>query len=67
MTKCLGYYGASDETNRKLDYEGHPPKLSEETKEKIVAAIAEDYPDIKNCSDSDKKAITQWVVNENDG
>ena len=67
MTKCLGYYGASDAINEKLDYDGRPPKLSEETKEKIVAAIAEDYPDIKNCSDGDKKAITQWVINENDG
>ncbi|MDJ0554351.1 MAG: hypothetical protein QNJ68_07930 [Microcoleaceae cyanobacterium MO_207.B10] len=62
----LGYYGASDETNRNLDYEGNPPKLSESAKQKIHEAIAEDYPQIKNCSDRDKKAITKWVVNEHD-
>ena len=66
MSKGLGYYGASDETNRKLDYEGNPPTISESTKEKIVDAIANDYPHIKNCSDRDKKAIAKWIVNESD-
>lgn len=64
MPRGLGYYGASDETNRKLDFEGTPPKLSPETKQKIQEAIAQDYPEIKNVSDRDKKAIIKWVINE---
>lgn len=64
MTKGLGYYGASDETNRKLDYDGILPRFSDSTKQKIVEAISEDYPEIKNCNDRDKKAIIKWVINE---
>ncbi len=62
----LGYYGASDETNKKLDYEGKPPKMSPTTKQKIHEAIAEDYPEVKDMSEGDKKATMRWVVNEYD-
>ncbi|MEM9272360.1 MAG: hypothetical protein AAGA80_05275 [Cyanobacteria bacterium P01_F01_bin.143] len=62
----LGYYGASDKVNHDLDYEGHPPQMSETTKQQIVEAIANDYPDIKNMSERDKKATMRWVVNEHD-
>ena len=49
-----------------LDHEGHPPKMSETTKQQIVEAIANDYPGIKNMSDRDQKAVVKWVVNEHD-
>lgn len=62
----LGYYGASDKVNRELDYDGHPPKLSETTKQQIVEAIANEYPQIKEMSNRDQKAVVKWVVNEND-
>ena len=29
MSFGLGYYGASNETSAELDYDGHPPKMSE--------------------------------------
>ncbi|NES64102.1 MAG: hypothetical protein F6K24_01970 [Okeania sp. SIO2D1] len=62
--KPLGYYGATNETSAELDYDGYKPKLSEETKQGIVEAIANDYPEIKNKSERDKIAIAEWVVNE---
>ena len=43
MSFGLGYYGASNETSSELDYDGHPPKMSETTKQQIVEAIANDY------------------------
>ena len=66
MSRGLGYYGASNETSAELDYNGHPPKMSEITKQKIVEAIASEYPQIKNMSDRDQKAVVKWVVNEHD-
>ena len=39
MSFGLGYYGASNETSAELDYDGHPPKMSEITKQQIVEAI----------------------------
>ncbi|MDE5120038.1 MAG: hypothetical protein O4965_07845, partial [Trichodesmium sp. St19_bin1] len=66
MSFGLGYYGASNETSAELDYDGHPPKMSETTKQQIVEAIANDYPEIKNMSDRDQKAVVKWVVNEHD-
>jgi hypothetical protein len=66
MSFGLGYYGASNETSAELDYDGHPPKMSEITKQQIVQAIANDYPGIKNMSDRDQKAVVKWVVNEHD-
>ena len=66
MSRGLGYYGASNETSAELDYNGHPPKMSEITKQKIVEAIANEYPEIKNMSDRDQKAVVKWVVNEHD-
>lgn len=62
--KPLGYYGATDETSAKLDFDGYRPKLSEETKQGIIEAIAKDYPEIKNCSKRDQIAIAEWVVVE---
>ncbi|NET30243.1 hypothetical protein [Okeania sp. SIO1I7] len=60
----LGYYGASQEINEKLDYDGYRPKLSEQTKQGIIEAISNDYPDIKTCSKRDQIAIAEWVVVE---
>ncbi len=60
----LGYYGASEKTSRELDYDGYKPKLSDETKQGIIDAIANDYPEIKNKSERDKIAIAEWVVVE---
>ncbi|NES64311.1 MAG: hypothetical protein F6K24_03065 [Okeania sp. SIO2D1] len=64
MTKCLGYYGASDKVNEELDYHGRPPEVSPETKKGIYQAIENSYPQIKNMSERDKKAVAQWVINE---
>ncbi|NES67603.1 MAG: hypothetical protein F6K24_21360 [Okeania sp. SIO2D1] len=64
MTKCLGYYGASDETNRELDYDGGPPIVTPETKQGIYQAIENSYPQIKDMSEGDKKAVAKWVINE---
>lgn len=66
MSYGLGYYDASDEINRQLDYDGNPPKMSETTKQQIVDAISNDYPQIKNMSERDQKATMRWVVNEYD-
>ena len=66
MSYGLGYYGASDEINHQLDYDGQPPKMSEITKQQIVNAIANDYPQIKNMSERDQKATMRWVINEYD-
>lgn len=62
----LGFYGASDRVNCELDYDGHAPEMSETTKQQIVEAIANDYPQINEMSDRDKKAVMKWVVNEHD-
>ncbi|NEQ37021.1 MAG: hypothetical protein F6K40_12350 [Okeania sp. SIO3I5] len=62
--KCLGYYGASQEVNSELDYDGYPPVVSEETKEGIYQAIEKSYPQIKGMSEPDKKAVARWVINE---
>lgn len=56
MTKCLGYYGASDKTNRELDYDGYPPEASEDTKKGIYEAIEKSYPQVKDMSERDKKS-----------
>ena len=36
MSFGLGFYGAGDEISRKLDFDGHSPNLSEQTKQKII-------------------------------
>ncbi|MDJ0516765.1 MAG: hypothetical protein QNJ74_11110 [Trichodesmium sp. MO_231.B1] len=64
MTKCLGYYGASDKVNRELDYDGYPPEVLEETKEGIYEAVEKSYPQVKDMSERDKKAVAKWVINE---
>ncbi|NES64038.1 MAG: hypothetical protein F6K24_01635 [Okeania sp. SIO2D1] len=64
MGYCLGYYGASPETSAKLDFDGKQPKLSEQTKQGIIEAISNDYPEIKTCSKRDQIAIAEWVVVE---
>ena len=64
MTKCLGYYGASDKVNNELDYHGRPPVVSEETKDGIYQAIEKSYPQVKDMSERDKRAVAQWVINE---
>lgn len=64
MSYCLGYYGATQETSAKLDFDGKTPKLSEKAKQGIIEAIAIDYPDILSCSKRDRQAIAVWVVNE---
>ena len=64
MSFGLGYYGASNETSAELDYDGHPPKMSETTKQQIVEAIANDYPGIKNMSDRGQQYLTDvssWI------
>jgi len=33
MSFGLGYYGASNETSAELDYDGHPPRMSETTRQ----------------------------------
>ena len=66
MSFGLGYYGASNETSAELDYDGHPPRMSETTRQQIVEAIANDYPEIKNMGDRDQKAVVKLVVNEHD-
>ena len=38
MSFGLGFYGAGDEISRKLDFDGHSPNLSEQTKQKIIQA-----------------------------
>ena len=40
--------------------------MSETTRQQIVEAIANDYPEIKNMGDRDQKAVVKWVVNEHD-
>ena len=40
MSFGLGFYGAGDEISRKLDFEGHSPNLSEQTKQKIIQAVS---------------------------
>lgn len=40
--------------------------MSETTKQQIVEAIANDYPEVKDMSERDKKATMRWVVNEHD-
>ena len=62
--KCLGYYGASQKVHSELDYDGYPPFVSSETKEGIYQAIEKSYPQIKDMSERDKKAVAQWVINE---
>ncbi len=64
MSKCLGYYGASDKVNRELDYDGYPPEVSQDTKEGIYQAIEKSYPQVKDMSERDKKAVAKWVINE---
>ncbi len=64
MTKCLGYYGASDKTNQELDYDGRPPEVSQETKDGIYQAIEKSYPQVKDMNERDKKAVAKWVINE---
>ena len=62
--KCLGYYGASDQVSYELDYDGYPPEVSQETKEGIYQAIEQSYPQVKDMSEADKKAVAKWVINE---
>jgi hypothetical protein len=62
--KSLGYYGASDKTSRELDPDGYPPEVSQETKEGIYQAIEKSYPQVKDMTETDKKAVAQWVINE---
>lgn len=62
--KCLGYYGASDKISEELDYDGYPPEVSQETKEGIYQAIEKSYPQVKDMTETDKKAVSQWVINE---
>ena len=64
MSFGLGFYGASDEISRKLDFYGHSPNLSNQTKQRIIQAVSSEYPDILNCSRRDQLAICKWVVNE---
>ena len=64
MTKPLGYYGASDKTSQELDYDGRPPIVTSETKQGIYQAIENSYPQIKNMSEGDKRAVAKWIVNE---
>jgi hypothetical protein len=64
MTKCLGFYGASDKTSRELNYDGCPPIVTPEVKEGIYQAIEKSYPQIKNMSERDKRAVAKWMVNE---
>ena len=64
MSKCLSYYGASHKVSNELDYNGHPPKISQSTMEKIFKAIASEYPGISGMNLSDKKAVAKWVINE---
>ena len=64
MSFGLGFYGASDEISRKLDFYGHSPNLSNQTKQRIIQAVSGEYPDILNCSGRDQLAICKWVVNE---
>ena len=64
MTKCLGYYGASEKVHSELDDRGHPPVVSQETKEGIYQAIEKSYPQVKNMSEADKKAVARWLINE---
>lgn len=60
----LGYYGASKEVAEQLDPDGYKVDICEDTRLDIFEAIANDYPDIHEMSDSDKKAVAKWVVNE---
>ena len=64
MSFGLGFYGAGDEISRKLDFEGHSPNLSEQTKQKIIQALSSEYPDILNCTGRDQLASCKWVINE---
>ena len=60
----LGYYGASKEVAEQLDPSGYKVDISEDARLDIFEAIANDYPKIHEMSDSDKKAVAKWVVNE---
>ncbi len=62
--KCLGYYGASEKVHSKLDCDGYPPEVSQETKEGIYQAIEKSYPQVKDMTEADKKAVSKWVINE---
>ncbi len=64
MAKCLGYYGADDETNRKLNYDGTAPTVTDEQRKAIEEAVAEVIPEMKNLDQRDKRAVVKWVVNE---
>ncbi|MGB3508973.1 MAG: hypothetical protein WBA93_06980 [Microcoleaceae cyanobacterium] len=66
MTKGLGYWGATNEVNQELDYNGNVPKLSKETWELMIAALSKDYPQIESYSDRNKNCVLKWVVNENE-
>ncbi len=62
--KPLAYYGASEEVHSTLDYNGYPPEVSQETKQGIYKAIENSYPQVKYMSESDKKAMAKWIINE---
>lgn len=64
MSKCLGYYGSSDEANRNLNYDGTAPEVTDEQRQAIEKAVAEVIPEIKDLNSRDKRAVVKWVVNE---
>lgn len=64
MSKCLGYYGSSNEANHDLNYDGTAPVVNDEQREAIEKAVAEVIPEMKNLDKRDKRAVVKWVVNE---
>ena len=49
---------------RLLRSHGRPPIVTPEVKEGIYQAIEKSYPQIKNMSERDKRAVAKWVINE---
>ena len=64
MAYCLGYYGSSDETNHNLNYDGTPPKVTDDQRKAIEEAVAAVIPEIKNLEKRDRRAVVLWVINE---
>ncbi|NET44859.1 hypothetical protein [Okeania sp. SIO2B3] len=64
MTKPLGYYGASKQVAHNLDPDGKPPIVASDIAQRFFQSLEEEYPQMKNMTERDKKAIAKWVVNE---
>ena len=64
MAYCLGYYGASDKVNHDLNYDGAPPKVTDDQRKAIEEAVAAVIPEIKNLDKRDRRAVVRWVINE---